>query len=511
MTKIEQQLARAREMKEQAMRNAAAAEAAKPKRRMARMRESRVMNSTTHWSEKKMGEMKDRDWKIFREDFEIQVLGGGSSCPFPIRSWEEAYEHDAIPPKIYEAVRAAGYKHPSPVQMACIPVGLRRHDLIGLAETGSGKTCAFVVPLVVYVSEQPPMTRERREDGPYALILCPSRELAWQIEEECARFCDPYGFRTVSIVGGVSPEEQAQEIRKGADVVIGTPGRLVDLLDNKYLVLSQCNYVVLDEADTMIKERMGEQVVKIFDSMPSSNMKPVDEEDEHATKVYRVTVMFSSTMAPALKEIADSHLRRPVKVKIGLSSPSDIQQKVVVTDAGQKQTRFLSLLRNILEVTPDPLVLIFRNGRDDVEQLAYTLADEIKASSGFMHGSLTQKQREEAVKAFAERKTKILVATDVLGRGIDIKAVTHVVNYDMPATIDKYSQRIGRTGRAGMKGDALSLVVPGTDDKIMYDLVKKLEGDQQDVPRELTKNEAARVDPKLIDINGKRIPTHCAR
>ena len=285
-SKIEQQLERARAMKEKALKEMAKGDPSKIKRRLgARSRESKAMRSTVHWSDKGLSDMHERDWKILREDFEIQVLGGGSICPHPIRSWDEGEAAGILPPEIMRAIRDAGYKHPSPVQMACIPIGARRVDLVGLAETGSGKTCAFVVPMVMYVAAQPRMTPEMREDGPFAAIMCPTRELAWQIEEECVRFCDPYGFRTVSIVGGVSPEEQAQEIRRGAEVVVGTPGRICDLLDKKYLVFSQCNYVVLDEADSMIKEKMQEQVIQIFEHMPSSNEKPVEELDEDAAKV----------------------------------------------------------------------------------------------------------------------------------------------------------------------------------------------------------------------------------
>eukprot|EP00659_Diplonema_papillatum_P012000 gene12000-18534_t len=201
-----------------------------------------------------------------------------------MRNWEEGYKMGLLPPKVMQAIRECRYKFPSPVQMACIPVGIRRLDLIGLAETGSGKTCAFVVPMVVYISEQAPLTAANIDSGPYALIMCPTRELARQIELECRAFCKPYGFKTVSVVGGTSFEDQGAEIRRGAELIVGTPGRLCDLLNRHYLVLPQCNYVILDEADSMVKEGMEEQVVQVFDQMPSSNVKPVEADEEDATK-----------------------------------------------------------------------------------------------------------------------------------------------------------------------------------------------------------------------------------
>eukprot|EP00754_Rhynchopus_humris_P046892 Rhum_TRINITY_DN6414_c0_g1::Rhum_TRINITY_DN6414_c0_g1_i1::g.20082::m.20082/K12858/DDX23, PRP28; ATP-dependent RNA helicase DDX23/PRP28 len=500
MTKIEIQMEHARQMKERALREAAKiGDQSKLKKRLgARCREVRVMQSSTHWSDKALREMSERDWRIFKEDFEIQVLSG-SACPPPIRGWNEE-GGGLLPAKILEAVAQAGYKHPSPVQMACIPIGIRRLDLMGLAETGSGKTCAFVIPMVVYVSEQPPMTRERREDGPYACILCPTRELARQIEDECTRFCSPYGYRTVSIVGGVSAESQAHDIRGGAEVVVGTPGRLCELLSKKYIVLSQCNYVILDEADSMVNEGMEEQVMEIFNHMPATNEKPAEMEEEDATKTYRVTVMFSSTMADDMERLAKKHLRRPVKVKIGLSSPADIKQTVVVVDgATQKRSEFTTRLREAMEFSSNPLVLVFCNTREDVETLSGALAEQEGIPAEAMHGGLNQFQRENVVCNFSERKVSVLVTTDILGRGIDIKGVTHVFNYDMPkgdGAIDKYSQRIGRTGRAGAKGDAISFVMPAEDEDVLFYLKKKLEADGQTVPHEISRNEAARFDPK---------------
>eukprot|EP01064_Diplonema_japonicum_P010003 TRINITY_DN17382_c0_g1_i1.p1 TRINITY_DN17382_c0_g1~~TRINITY_DN17382_c0_g1_i1.p1 ORF type:complete len:654 (+),score=149.48 TRINITY_DN17382_c0_g1_i1:35-1996(+) len=509
MTKIQIQLEKARMHKERAKKQAKEDAGLNPKKRFgARAREYQMMRSTvTHWSDKTLSKMTERDWRILREDFEIQVLGSGATCPLPMRNWAEGYREGVLSPMVMEAINTAGYRDPSPVQMACIPVGIKRLDLIGLAETGSGKTCAFVVPLVTYVSEQPPMTEANREHGPYAVIMCPSRELANQIEDECCKFSQPFGFRTISVVGGVKHEQQGHEIRKGVEIVVGTPGRLCDLIERHYLVFNQCNYVVLDEADSMVREGMEEQVVTVFENMPSSNDKPAEADDEEIGKTYRVTVMFSSTMAHELEGIAKRHLRRPVIIKVGLSSPSDIKQTVIVMDeAKDKRARCLQMLKEILAGVSSPLIMVFCNMRTEVESLGNYL-DEEGVSSRIMHGGLSQGLREAAMQDFHDRKYLVLIATDIVGRGIDVKGVTHVFNYDCPVgenPIDKYSQRIGRTGRQGMKGEAVTFLVTKTDTDIMYDLKKKLESEGQVVPKELAMQEAAKIAPGQLANRKKR-------
>eukprot|EP01060_Flectonema_neradi_P005232 TRINITY_DN13472_c0_g1_i1.p1 TRINITY_DN13472_c0_g1~~TRINITY_DN13472_c0_g1_i1.p1 ORF type:complete len:638 (+),score=148.70 TRINITY_DN13472_c0_g1_i1:49-1914(+) len=504
MTKIEQQLEKARLMKERSLRQAKEDAKLDKKKLGRRRREFDIMRTTNaHWSTKSLPQMTERDWRILREDFEIQISGAGSSCPYPLRSWEEAYKEKVIPPQIMESIKEAGYKHPSPVQMACIPIGLRRLDVMGVAETGSGKTCAFVIPLIHYVSEQPPMNDSNKDDGPYAIIMCPNRELAAQITDEAERFAKPYSFRTTTTVGGASLEDQGSEISKGSEIVIGTPGRMCDLLDRRYLVFNQCNYVVLDEADSMVKEGMEEQVMTVLNEMPSSNEKPAEEEDEDASMTYRVTVMFSATMPPALESIAKRHLRRPVKIKIGLSSPSDIKQSIhILNDEKVKKSAIIQLIHTTLgEISSSSLILVFANLKTDVELVSSLLSDE-GISVGYSHGGLDQREREHAIMKFREGEVRVLVATDMLARGIDIKRISHVINYDMPKgteAIERYSQRIGRTGRAGMKGDAISFVVLKNDTDILYALKQKLESEGQVVPPLLSGCEAARYPPGTRD------------
>ena len=195
-----------------------------------------------HWSDKPLIDMVDRDWRIFREDFNISTRGG--NIPNPLRSWDECN----LPHEIMEVIKDAGYKAPTGIQRAALPIGMQNRDVIGVAETGSGKTVAFLLPLLVWILSLPKLEREQDIDmGPYGIILAPTRELAQQIEEECVKFGKPLGIRTVAIIGGASREDQGFQLRQGCEIVVATPGRLLDVIENRYLVLAQCTYVVMDE------------------------------------------------------------------------------------------------------------------------------------------------------------------------------------------------------------------------------------------------------------------------
>jgi ATP-dependent RNA helicase DDX23/PRP28 len=203
----------------------------------------------SHWSEKSLEEMTERDWRIFREDFDIRIKGGRATLP--LRYWKEGN----FPEMIAKSIADAGYENPSPIQRQAIPIGQARKDIIGIAETGSGKTAAFLIPLLIYMMELPvALVLRVADEGPLAVVMAPTRELAQQIEEECIKLARYTKFKTACIVGGQSIEEQGFILRKGVEIVIGTPGRMVDCIENNYLVLNQCNYVVLDEADRMVSD-----------------------------------------------------------------------------------------------------------------------------------------------------------------------------------------------------------------------------------------------------------------
>ena len=211
-----------------------------------------------HWADKELANMTQRDWRIFKEDYNIHIKGGNVANP--IRFWRES----DIPESILDVIEKVGYKEPSPIQRQAIPIGLTNRDIIGVAETGSGKTAAFLIPLLVWIQTLPKQTRvEEADQGPYAIIMAPTRELAQQIEEETNKFGEPLGIRSVAVIGGLSREEQGFKLRLGCEIVIATPGRLIDVLENRYLVLSRCTYIVLDEADRMIDMGFEPDVQKV--------------------------------------------------------------------------------------------------------------------------------------------------------------------------------------------------------------------------------------------------------
>eukprot|EP01028_Stygiella_incarcerata_P014155 TRINITY_DN9121_c1_g1_i3.p2 TRINITY_DN9121_c1_g1~~TRINITY_DN9121_c1_g1_i3.p2 ORF type:complete len:811 (-),score=254.39 TRINITY_DN9121_c1_g1_i3:63-2495(-) len=433
-----------------------------------------------NWRKKDLTEMSERDWRIFRDEFQITAKGG--NIPFPLRFWEESN----LPPVVLDSLRRERFADPFPIQRAAIPVGLNERDMIGIAETGAGKTVAFILPLLVYVSQ---FCRERPatpEEGPYAIVLAPTRELTQQIERTAKTFGDPMGIRCVSVVGGVGKEFQAFELRDGAEVIIATPGRLIDCLKSSVIVLNQCFYVVLDEADEMIAMNLESQVNEILESLPASNLRPENEDEEDSAKKYRITAMFTATMPAQVERLARDYLRRPAIIQIGdpVLRVDKIRQEVEFTTEAKKMPRLLGLLSTL--ETP---IIIFVN----MKKAADALARDIR-KSGFqcsvLHGGKTQDQREAALEAFKAGKFSILVATQVAGRGLDIPGVKNVINFTMPTTIKEYIHRIGRTGRAGDSGCAISFLT-NDDTDIMYDLRKLLSQTGNRIPPELRAHEAA--------------------
>ncbi|KAG1334697.1 DEAD-box ATP-dependent RNA helicase 21-like [Cocos nucifera] len=447
------------------------------------------MRVDRHWTEKQLDEMTERDWRIFREDFNISYKG--SRIPRPMRSWTES----KLSPELLKAVEKAGYKTPSPIQMAAIPLGLQQRDVIGIAETGSGKTAAFVLPMLTYITKLPPMSEENEAEGPYAVVMAPTRELAQQIEDETVKFAHYLGIKVVSIVGGQSIEEQGFKLRRGCEVVIATPGRLLDCLERRYAVLNQCNYVVLDEADRMIDMGFEPQVVGVLDAMPSSNLKPENEDEElDEKKIYRTTYMFSATMPPAVERLARKYLRNPVVVTIGTAGKTTdlITQHVIMVKESEKMPRLGKLLSDL----GDKTAIVFCNTKKTVDMRAKDL-DRLGYRVTTVHGGKSQEQREISLEGFRSRRFNVLVATDVLGRGIDIPDVAHVINYDMPTSIDMYTHRIGRTGRAGKTGVATTFLTLG-DTEVFYDLKQMLIQSNSPVPPELARHEASKFKPGTI-------------
>uniref|UniRef100_A0A8C9TVA3 Probable ATP-dependent RNA helicase DDX23 n=1 Tax=Scleropages formosus TaxID=113540 RepID=A0A8C9TVA3_SCLFO len=474
-----------------------------------RKKEAKQRWDDRHWSQKKLDEMTDRDWRIFREDYSITTKGG--KIPNPIRNWKEY----PLPPHILEVIDKCGYKEPTPIQRQAIPIGLQNRDIIGVAETGSGKTAAFLIPLLVWITTLPKIDRlEDSDQGPYAVILAPTRELAQQIEEETIKFGKPLGIRTVAVIGGISREDQGFRLRMGCEIVIATPGRLIDVLENRYLVLGRCTYVVLDEADRMIDMGFEPDVQKILEYIPVTNQKPDTDEAEDPEKMtlnfesgkhkYRQTVMFTATMPPAVERLARSYLRRPAVVYIGSAGkPHErVEQKVLLMSEAEKRKKLLDVLARGFE----PPIIIFVNQKKGCDVLAKSL-EKMGYNACTLHGGKGQEQREFALSNLKAGAKDILVATDVAGRGIDIQDVSMVINYDMAKNIEDYIHRIGRTGRAGKSGVAVTFLTK-EDSSVFYDLKQAiLESPVSTCPPELSNHPDAQHKPGTILTKKRREET----
>ncbi|KAL8419851.1 hypothetical protein RB594_002852 [Gaeumannomyces avenae] len=474
-----------------------------------RAKASRNQNALAkHWSEKSLEEMRQRDWRIFKEDYGIATKGG--RIPNPMRNWHES----KLPKDLLRIVDLVGYTDPTPIQRAAIPIALENRDIIGVAATGSGKTAAFLLPLLVYIQTLPPIDERNKNDGPYGLILAPTRELAQQIEAEAMKFATQRGYTVVSLVGGHSIDGQTIALRNGAEIIVATPGRLVDFLVSRKLVLSQCCYIVLDEADRMIQDGFEESLTTILDALPVSNEKPDtgDAEDPNAMSMYpswehqlpyRQTMMYTATMPSSVELLAKKYLRRPAMVTIGNAGEAvdTVEQRVEFIGGEDKRKKRLQYILNSGQFRPP--IIVFVNIRRNCD----TVAKEIKAmgkSAVTLHGGKSQEQRELALKSVRDGKTEVLVATDLAGRGIDVADVSLVINFNMATNIESYTHRIGRTGRAGKSGVAITFL--GNEDAdVMYDLKQMiLKSSISKLPDELRRHEAAQSKPTKGGGGGKK-------
>lgn len=434
-------------------------------------KKTEYLRDARHWSQKSRSEMTDRDWRIFREDFMISVRGG-RSVPKPARDWSET----GLPGDLLGLIATvARYNKPTAIQMAAIPIGLEGRDFIGLAETGSGKTAAFVLPMIVHITQKPVMTAEIAARGPYALILAPTRELALQIDVEARKFAEPSGYRVVHVIGGQGLDEQVGLLGAGCEIVVCTPGRMVDLLGRQMAVLGNCQYLILDEADRMVDMGFEPQLTEILDAMPS--------------ETERQTFMFSATMSPSVERIARNYLNDPVVVsvgEIGKTADNVFQRVEYFTTENKKRERFIDLMESL-----EAPILVFCNTKGGCEMISRYVEANSHVRPVVMHSGKSQAQRERTLDGFKTGKYKVLIATDVVGRGIDIKGVRHVVNFELPKTIEAYTHRIGRTGRAGMKGTAWSLATEADTD-LFGPLSRLLDKAGAHIPRELLKGVAGK-------------------
>lgn len=336
---------------------------------------------------------------------------------------------------IQKALKTEGYIKATPIQVKAIPPILKGLDLLGCAQTGTGKTAAFAIPILQGISLEPKSTVGRRQIK--ALVLAPTRELAVQITDSFKAYGRNLELRTLSIYGGVSQGPQAKDLARGVDILVATPGRLLDLINQKLINLKNIKYFVLDEADMMLDMGMLQDVKKIITHLPK----------------VRQTMFFSATMPTEIEKLANSILKDPVKVAVTpVSSTVDIiKQEVYYVDKGNKTNLLIHLLKNKAIVS----ALVFSRTKHGANKIVKVLEREgLKAEA--IHGNKSQNARQLALNNFKERKTRVLVATDIAARGIDIDELSHVINFDLPDVPETYVHRIGRTGRASHAGVAIS-------------------------------------------------------
>jgi len=365
----------------------------------------------------------------------------GRNIPKPVRTFEEA----SFPEYVLEEIQRAGFREPSPIQVQGWPIALSGRDMVGIAETGSGKTLAFLLPAIVHINAQPYLSRG---DGPIVLVMAPTRELAVQIQEECNRFGKSSKIKNTCCYGGAPKRQQLQDLQDGVEIVIATPGRLIDFLDHRDTNLKRVTYLCLDEADRMLDMGFEPQVRQIVERTNMGRSSP------HI----RQSMMFSATFAREVQHMARDFLNDYVFITVGrVGSASELITQSVVY-AGELKGKVRALEKAIKDHLPkDGLAVVFV----ETKRAADTLELELHESGvpvTAIHGDRTQQQREEALNAFKSGANPVLVATDVAARGLDIQNVALVVNFDMPKQIDDYVHRIGRTGRAGRKGVAVAFV-----------------------------------------------------
>ncbi|HEX8843488.1 MAG TPA: DEAD/DEAH box helicase [Pyrinomonadaceae bacterium] len=342
-----------------------------------------------------------------------------------------------LTPALLRRCESLGYTEPTPIQKEAIPVVLGGSDLIGCAETGTGKTAAFLLPIIQRMAERP-------RPGVHLLVLAPTRELASQIEESYRELAPKNSPRCVCLIGGASMSRQNDGLRRGAGVVVATPGRLLDHVERGTINLSQVGVLVLDEADRMLDMGFLPAIRKVLAMLPTK----------------RQTLLFSATMSPDIERLARSTMNQPRLIEISRrgQAAATVEQTVYPVAMESKT----ALLLDLLERTPLERVLVFTRTRRGAERLSHILkAREHKVNR--IHADRTQPQREAALRGFKDGQTRVLVATDIAARGLDVESVSHVINYDVPTAPEDYVHRIGRTGRAGKLGRAITLVTPAEE------------------------------------------------
>ena len=356
---------------------------------------------------------------------------------------QRSFKNLSIKDSLLGQLEKLNYQVPTPIQHQLIPIAIKGEDVIGIAQTGTGKTLAFAIPIIQKIAD----------NKGQALVIAPTRELALQIEETFKKIGFAFGLKTVVLIGGTPMGPQIRQIKNRYHVIIATPGRLLDHLTQKTLLLDKVQTLILDEADRMLDMGFEPDIKKIFAQLKDQDLQ---------------TMLFSATMPVSIARIANKYLKKPLRIEISPagSTARDIAQEIFIVTQGKKE----DLLKNLLEKNKDS-VLIFCRTKFGVKKIAKTLrlwghtADEI-------HSNRSLAQRRQALAGFKSGRYKILVATDIASRGIDVTAISLVINYDLPEQPEDYVHRIGRTGRAGLSGKAISFVPP--EQKYNIKVIEKL-------------------------------------
>lgn len=386
---------------------------------------------------------------------------------------EESFDSLGLSEPTLQAVRNAGYETPSPVQAGVIPKALDGYDVLGQARTGTGKTAAFVLPIIDRVDVDPSIK------APQALILVPTRELAVQVQGEAEKLSRNRNIRCVAVYGGQPINRQIEQLKHGAHMVVGTPGRILDHISRRTIDLSELQCVVLDEADRMLDIGFRPDIERILKRCPQS----------------RQTLLLSATVPPIIDKLADRYMYEPVKMDFS-------QQDIAVETIEQffftvhPKNKF-ELLKRLLRREDPHQTIVFCRTKRTTERIYLRLQKQFK-NVGSMHGDMAQRARNRMMKAFRENELRMLVATDVIGRGIDVSGVSHIINYDLPESCDDYVHRVGRTGRMGKEGVAYSFVTPDQGDELTRIEMR--------IDRLLKESKIEGYDPAYIEPEAPRPP-----
>jgi ATP-dependent RNA helicase RhlE len=362
--------------------------------------------------------------------------------------------------ELLQAVQEAGYTSPTPIQRQAIPLALEGRDLIGLAQTGTGKTAGFTLPIIERLLEEGYGQSQSSAHRVRVLVLTPTRELCVQVEESFRKYGKHTTLRVAPIYGGVGVEPQSKQLRKGVDVIVATPGRLLDHMERQNVVFDDLEVLVLDEADRMLDMGFAPQLNRIVAEVPR----------------FRQTLLFSATMPPEVEALARKYLRKPIVVQVGRrSSAASTVTHAVYPVPRDKKT---DLLAQLLQEKGMDSVLIFSRTKHGADKVVRHLSSK-GISSTAMHADKSQGERTRALEDFKNGKVRVLVATDIAQRGLDVSGISHVINYDVPQQAEDYVHRIGRTGRAAATGDAFTFMAP--DEIAMVRAIERVIGEP--IPR----------------------------